>query len=191
MIHFVKRHPLEVLLPTRAARVVALVILTIATVWVSWIMQRLVRGIKPGIVSFEFAATPERAASIIERWGVGGEGRMLAQIGFDNWWLVLYSTTLALLCVMVALRIQYRVPRWAEVGRLLAWAAWGAALFDRLENLGLTRSIEHGPTWLLTISVAVFAFLKFAVIVACLLYIFASPFFHRLAFFSRTTPEKS
>ena len=190
MISFVKRHPLEVLLPSRAARMIALVLCAIATIWISWIMQRLVRGVEPGILRFEFAATPARAAHIIERWGIGGEARMLAQIAIDNWWLAIYSTTLALLCIMTAVRLQNGAPRWANVGRGLAWASWVAAGFDRVENLALVRSIEHGPTWLTTISASLFAGLKFAIIAACLLYVFTSPFFHRSAFFSRTRPAE-
>ena len=191
MMAFVKRHPLEMLLPTRGARMAAVAVFAIATVWVSWIMQRLVRGIEPGIVSFELAATPERARTIVEQWGISGEARMLAQIGLDNWWLALYSTTLAILCVMVAARTRKHSAAWGDLGRWLAWGMWIAAAFDRIENFALVRSIDHGPTWPLTITAAVCAVLKFALIAAGLLYILGSPFFQRLAFFSQSRPPSS
>jgi hypothetical protein len=189
MISFVKRHPLEVLLPTRGARMSAALTVAFGTVWVSWIMQRLVRGVEPGILAFEFATTPARAAGIIAHWGIGGEARMLAQIRLDNWWLALYSTTLALLCIMIATRLSARSPRWANAGRALAWAAWVAALFDRMENLALVRTIEHGPAWSTTIAASVLAALKFSIILACLLFILTSPISHRIAFFSRKQPN--
>jgi hypothetical protein len=188
MMRFVKRHPLEILLPTRGARMAAVAVFAMGTVWVSWIMQRLVRGIQPGIVTFEFAATPDRARAIIDQWGIGGEARMLAQIALDNWWLALYSTTIAILCVMVSVRIRAQSLLWGNLGRWLAWGAWTAALFDRIENLALVRSIEHGPTWFLTWTAAVCAAFKFTLIVGALLYITGSPFFRRLAFFSRSAP---
>jgi hypothetical protein len=191
MMLFVKRHPLEILLPTRGARMAAVTVFAIATIWMSWIMQRLVRGVEPGIVRLELAVTPERARAIIEQWGIGGEARMLAQIGLDNWWLALYSTTLAILCVMVAIRVRKQSPLWSDVGRWLAWGMWIAALFDRIENFALVRTINHGPMWLLTITATFCAALKFALILASLLYVVGSPFFQRLAFFSHGRPRSS
>jgi hypothetical protein len=173
------KHPLETLLPTRGARMLAVVLLTIATVWVSWIMQRLARGIEPGIVAFEFAGTPENARTILDQWGVSGEARMLAQIGLDNWWLVLYSTTLALLCVMIAIRVRTYASGWADVGIVLAWAVWGAALIDRIENLALVRIIDGDVRAAWTITAFVCASTKFLIVILCLLYIIGSPFFSR------------
>jgi hypothetical protein len=186
----VNRHPLEVLLPTRGARMAAVLVFAIGTVWVSWVMQRLVRGVQPGILAFEFATTPGRATAILEQWGIGGEARMLAQIGLDNWWLALYSTTLAILCVMISVRVRLHAPRFSAFGISLAWGAWVAAFFDRIENFALARSIEGGPTTLLTIAATVCAAVKFLLIAACLLYIVGSPFFPRLAFFSQA-PRQS
>jgi hypothetical protein len=191
MMLFVKRHPLEILLPTRGARMAAVTIFAIATMWVSWIMQRLVRGVEPGIVRLELAVSPERASAIIGQWGIGGEARMLAQIGLDNWWLALYSTTLAILCVMVAIRVRKQSPLWSDVGRWLAWGMWAAALFDRLENFALVRTINHGPTWFLTVTAAICAVIKFTLIGVSLLYVVGSPFFQRLAFFSQGGPASS
>ena len=181
-----KKHPLEKLLPTRGARMAAVVILTIATVWISWIMRRLVRGISPGIISFEFAGTPENANRILELWGTSGEARMLAHIALDNWWLAFYSTALALLCVMVAIRLRARAPRWAQLGVYFAWAAWLAALLDRIENFVLVRMIDGNVNHLWTSIAFGCAAAKFGIVLVCLLYIIGSPFFRRFAFFSRS-----
>ena len=181
-----RKHPLELLLPTRGARILAALICAGGTVWLGWIMRRIVRGISPGILAFEFAGTPARAARIIEQWGVSGEARMLAQIGLDNWWLALYSTTLAILCVMVAIRLRPHSIKWANYGVVLAWAAWAAALFDRMENFALVRIIEGSRSILLTIGAAKFAAFKFAIVMACLLYIIFSPIL-----FSRTRQKLS
>ena len=181
-----KRHPLETVLPTRGTRMLAALVLTIGTVWISWIMRRLVRGVTPGIISFEFAGTPARARTILEQWGVSGEARMLAQIGLDNWWLAFYSTSLALLCVMIAIRLRARAPRWSRLGVQLAWAAWLAALLDRIENLALVRVINGDVDMMWTGLAFGCAAVKFLIVGACLLYILGSPFFPRLAFFSRS-----
>lgn len=171
------RHPLEILLPTRLKRMVALAVFAGCTLWVAWIMQRLVRGISPDIVALEFARTAENARSILQQWGVGGEGRMLAQIRLDNWFVPLYTTTIALLCLMIGMRLQ------SAPGRVMAWAAWAAGLFDLAENQLLVRIIDgdHALAPLAFICAAV----KFFLIVACLLYILLSPFFSRSAFFAR------
>ena len=168
-------HPLETLLPSRASRILAALCFAAATVWLGWIMQRLVRGITPSILAFEFAATPARAAQIIDQWGVSGEARMLAQIGLDNWWLALYSTTLASLCVMVAIRLRPHSLTWANYGVSLAWAAWLAALLDRMENFALVQVIEGSRSILFTMGAAIFAAIKFVIVIACLLYIIFSP----------------
>ena len=164
----------------------AAILLTLATVWVNWIMQRLVRGISPGIITFEFAGTAARARAILDQWGVSGEARMLAQIRLDNWWLALYSTTLAVLCVMVSIRLRSRAPRWSNVGVHLAWSAWLAAVLDRIENLALARIINGDVQTSWTGLAFGCAAVKFIIVFACLLYILGSPFFPRLAFFSRT-----
>jgi hypothetical protein len=157
----------------------AVVLLTAVTLWINWIMQRLVRGIEPGILAFEFAGTPENARRILDQWGVSGEARMLAQIGLDNWWLVLYSTTIALLCVMIAVRVRERAPRWSAIGVILAWAAWGAAVLDRIENQALVNIINGEIKAVWTITAFVCASLKFLIVILCLLYIIGSPFFSR------------
>ena len=170
-----KRHPLELLMPTRRTRILGALIFAGGTVWISWIMQRIVRGISPGILAFEFAGTPANAARIIERWGVSGEARMLAQIGLDNWFLFFYSTTIALLCVMVAIRLRPHSSRWADYGVLLAWLAWLAALLDRIENYALVQIIEGSRSYLLTTAAFGCAALKFLILSICLLYIVFSP----------------
>lgn len=156
---------------------VALLVFAGCTLWVAWIMQRIVRGISPGIVAFEFARTPENARRIMHQWGVSGEARMLAQIGLDNWFLLLYSTTLALLCLMVAIRLR------SSFGRIMAWAAWMAALFDAVENFLLVRIID-GNHSLAGVAFACAA-VKFALLIACVLYILLSPFIARRTFFAR------
>lgn len=173
------RHPIEILLPTRGLRMLAVMILASVTLWMNWIMQRLARGIEPGILAFEFAGTPANARRVLDAWGVSGEARMLAQIGLDNWWLFLYSTTLALLCVMIAIRVRSRAPRWSDVGVVLAWAVWGAALLDRIENFALVRIINGEVNAVWTITAFVCAAIKFLIVITCLLYIIGSPFFAR------------
>jgi hypothetical protein len=80
---------------------------------------------------------------------------------------------------MIAIRARTHAPRWAEIGVLLAWAVWGAALLDRIENFALVRIINGDVSAAWTITAFVCASIKFLIVILCLLYIIGSPFFSR------------
>jgi hypothetical protein len=54
-----------------------------------------------GIVSFEFAGELDNAQAMIKSWGQGGQVYIGLNLGLDFLFLVLYSTTIGLACVIV------------------------------------------------------------------------------------------
>ena len=138
-----------------------------------------------GIISLERAGDPVTAKGIISFWD-RWEGRTFAiqAIEIDFLFLVFYSTTLALGCVIAADRF-YLIGRakgdapaeagqdssqlsgWTRLGNfgiLLAWGQWMAALLDVFENEALLRMLRHEPTRLNTMISWICADLKFALI---------------------------
>jgi len=104
------------------------------------------------IVSLEFAGTVEAAKSVIASWSAEDEkmnaaaGTMLGQARLLQWWdaffLVAYSMTLALACVMTA-EWLYQRESWAHAqGILLAWLMWLAGLLDFFENSAINRILN-------------------------------------------------
>ncbi|MBI3694379.1 MAG: hypothetical protein HY238_06025 [Acidobacteria bacterium] len=81
-------------------------------------------------MSLELAFTPERAGRMIASWGPAQDAAIRLQAQ-DDIWLFVYSTTLALACVMAAGRFA----------GLVAWAQWLAGLFDFLENRAIARML--------------------------------------------------
>ena len=102
-----------------------------------------------GIVSFEFAGTLAGAEQVLTSWGERGRVSAGLSLGLDYLFLVVYGSTLALLCVRVA---RGFTPRWAwlyKVGLILAWMQVGAALLDAMENYALIRLLlgSASATW--------------------------------------------
>lgn len=92
-----------------------------------------------GIVSYELAGYREKAAAILESWDPHARLSAAFQLGLDYLFMAAYSCTIALACVMGArVFLQRGSAILATTGILVAWAQWIAALFDALENAGLT-----------------------------------------------------
>jgi hypothetical protein len=144
-----------------------------------------------GIISLERAGDPVTAKGIISFWD-RWEGRPFAiqAIEIDFYFLVFYSTTLALGCVIAADRFYLigsatgsapsepgqdsrPLSPWTRLGNLgilLAWGQWVAALLDVCENEALLRMLRHEPTRLNTAISWICADLKFALIGLGILY---------------------
>ncbi|MFP4500828.1 MAG: hypothetical protein ACLFTT_07510 [Candidatus Hydrogenedentota bacterium] len=104
-------------------------------------------GARYGILSFEFAATAARAERILETWGHAGVRAAQVHIWLDYAFLLAYSTAFAAGCVWALRRFaRHRGPETKAVllGRLLAFAMWGAGLCDALENAALLRMLYAG-----------------------------------------------
>lgn len=98
-----------------------------------------------GIVCLELAGNEKTARNIIASWqNQGADEYALSSLYWDNFFLLAYSTAIALSCVMAAERLH--APRTLEynLAILLAWAQWLAALLDRTENFALEKMLRDG-----------------------------------------------
>ena len=119
-----------------------------------------------GIVSFELAGELSLAQSMIESWGQTGQVYAGLNLGLDYLFLVAYSSSIALGCVLVARSLSSSIlarpgslrpgsgqapdpghkrgfgnplRAMSDAGVLLAWAQFGAALLDAVENYALIQ----------------------------------------------------
>lgn len=130
------------------------------------------------VIAFEFAATPERMATIFAVWGEVGKDAAVKQTLIDYFFPLAYSTLIA--ASIVALLGAGLSARWVAVGRLLAWAQWKAAALDAIENTALLAALVGEPLSPFPQIAAGAAAVKFLLIAVGVVYIFAAlPLLHR------------
>ena len=94
------------------------------------------------VISYELAGTEEKARKIIKAWDDKGvREQVFHHFRWDNIWIFLYSTLLALGCVMTVRVLQTPGSFWYSFFLGLAWAAWLAGLLDLIENYTLERML--------------------------------------------------
>jgi len=147
-----------------------------------------------GIVSFEFAGELSLAQSMVESWGQAGQVYAGLNLGLDYLFIVAYSSCIALGCVLVARSLSEsnsaqpgspdpgrkreatavaRNPLRAisDVGALLAWAQFGAALLDAVENYALIQVLLGSQQASWPVVARWCAIPKFLIIAAGLVYV--------------------
>jgi hypothetical protein len=130
------QHPFNWLSTSEQKRAfVALLILTLVVMASMNVLGRpLNTKVAPlGIISFELAGDLSLAQSMVESWGPTGRVYAGLNLGLDYLFMVAYSSCISLGCVLVARSFSPRV------GLLLAWAQFGAALLDAVENYALIQ----------------------------------------------------
>src|SRR5512137_2594630 len=125
-------HPLASI-PTRK-RIRVFVPLLIATLVITFLF-RFIGPAQPTIVDFELAGSVPKAQAIIDAWNENDRIRAGFSLGFDYLYMPVYSTTIALACVLAAGVLKRQA--WRTLGLLLAWGLWLAAVSDATENLAL------------------------------------------------------
>ena len=125
-------HPLAAIPSDKRLRV--FVPLLIATLVITFLF-RFIGPAQPTIVDFELAGSVPKAQAVIDAWNENDRIRAGFSLGFDYLYMPVYSTTIALACVMAAGVLQHKA--WQTFGLLLAWSLWIAALSDATENLAL------------------------------------------------------
>jgi hypothetical protein len=97
-----------------------------------------------GVVSFELAGSVDKARSIINSWDDHARLSAAFGLGLDYLFMVLYATTIAIACLWSG--NVYGSLGWplANLGDLIAWGVWFAALLDGIENYSLWRLLS-GP----------------------------------------------
>ena len=136
------RHPFDWLSPFEQKR--AFIVLFVFTLAVMVSMNTLGRPLNTevaplGIVSFQLAGELSLAQSMVESWGPTGRVYAGLNLGLDYLFMVAYSSSIALGCVLVASRLPTRGASLSSLGVLLAWAQFGAALLDAVENYALIQ----------------------------------------------------
>ena len=127
------------------------------------------------IIALELAGDAQKAHEVISHW----EQRQLKTIAisavqWDYAFLFVYSTVLALGCLLAGKVYDPRWPRLAAAGIWLALAQWVAALLDGIENFALLRMLRNDVTDLWARVALVFALSKFALISLALVYILSA-----------------
>ena len=109
--------------------------------------------------------------AIIDAWNENDRIRAGFSLGFDYLYMPVYSTTIALACVMAVGVLKRRA--WHTSGILLAWGLWIAALCDATENLALLTELlgNNVAPWPQVAQIC--ATLKFGLILLGLLYVVA------------------
>lgn len=125
-----------------------------------------------GIISFEFAATPDRAQQMLDSWTPDAHIRAGFIQGLDFLFPLAYSTTVGLGCVMAAGVIARRGQAVSRLGAGLAWGLWVAAALDYVENINLVFLLLGTVQSPFPQIAAVCAGIKFALLAAGLIYAF-------------------
>jgi hypothetical protein len=134
------RHPLEWIPETeqKAAFWILFAATIIMIIFMQIVSAPLITDAAPqGIVSFEFSGNLPNAEKIINSWGQ--EERIYAglSLGLDYLFLVLYSSTIALGCMLTARTMSAEFL--ITTGAVLAWAQFAAAFLDCVENFALIK----------------------------------------------------
>lgn len=148
-----------------------------------------------GILSLEFARTQARAAAIIDTWGAEGARAASVQTWLDFLFLFCYSTALAVGCVWALRRFMWHLPArpgLVRLGRALAYAMFGAALCDAVENYALLGMLYNGVQDAFYPRLAfVCASVKFLLVGAGMVYMLAAALAPRLAAAEARLPDSA
>jgi hypothetical protein len=158
-------HPLVAIAPEKRLRV--FVPLLTATL-VLTILFRFIGPTQPTIVDFELAGSVPKAQAIVDAWSETDRIRAGFSLGIDYLYMPVYSTTIALACVLAAFVLKRTA--WRSIGLLLAWGLWAAAIFDAVENVALLTILlgNNVAPWPQVAQIC--ATIKFGLILAGLLY---------------------
>jgi len=168
------RHPFNWLSTSGQKRAfVALFVLTLAVmVSLNALGRPLNTEVAPlGIVSFELAGELSLARSMVESWGQTGEVYAGLNLGLDYLFMVAYASSIALGCVLVARSLSPRVASLPSLGVPLAWAQFGAALLDAVENYALIQVLLGSQQALWPAVARWCAIPKFLIVAAGLVYV--------------------
>lgn len=96
-----------------------------------------------GLVSLQFATSPEMAERMLHAWAVVPRPRLLLTHGLDLVLPVAYAVTLGL----AARRTEAIAHEARKASRITVGAVVAAALVDQVENVAMGLTILVGPSW--------------------------------------------
>jgi len=126
-----------------------------------------------GIVSFEFAGTLDQARDIMNSWNDNARIDAMFSLKVDFVFLFLYSTALALSCVLWLKTYQQGTFLY-NLGIGLAWGQWLAAIFDAVENYVLLQILSGTSLEIYPIIAFISASVKFLLVGLGVLYMIYS-----------------
>ena len=120
------------------------VLILVLSLWLTVLGQELNTAEAPnGIVTFELAASAERAGAILGSWDNSARTRAMLIQGIDFLYLFVYPAWFSLSIALVATAFG---RLWLSAGSRLSWAVLCAAPLDAVENLALIRQLMQGPS---------------------------------------------
>jgi len=137
-------HPFQMLTPASARRafIPLLVITLVVMALLNMVSTPLTTQAAPlGIISYELAGNVAKAQSILDSWDSLTQIHAGFALGFDYVFMLAYSATIGLACVMAAGVLGSRHWPLAAAGAVLAWGQWLAAGCDAVENIALTAML--------------------------------------------------
>ena len=161
-------HPLAAIPSAKRAQI--FIPLLIATLVITFLF-RFIGPAQPTIVDFELAGSVPKAQAIVDAWNENDRIRAGFSLGFDYLYMPVYSTTIALACVMAAGVLKRR--SWITLGLLLAWGLWIAAISDATENLALFAILLGSNIAPYPQVAQICATIKFGLILVGILYVVA------------------
>lgn len=129
-----------------------------------------VNGERYGIIAFEFARTPAKAAAILETWGQEGAAAATVQTWADFAFILAYMASLSGACIWVVRRYPHAYPAWRNAGRAFAWGMLLAGLCDVVENMALLQVLSGAVEARYTQTAYGCALIKFIIVGAALVY---------------------
>lgn len=139
-----------------------------------------------GIVTFELAGTLSGSQTIIESW----QGSKLAwagiNMGLDFLFLVLYSITIALGCLILAYKMPQNLQALTILGKWMAMGIMVAAGLDVIENLALILLLTGSENALLPQLARGVALPKFGLVFLALLYLVSVSLVDRMNIYDRS-----
>lgn len=167
-------HPFEYLKSYNQKKYfIILLLMTILIMFITNIVgQSLTTPSAPfGIISFEFAFSPERAQEIINSWNPDAQLRAAFIQGLDFLFPLVYSVALGLGCILTAGVLRSRRKQLRGLGVLFAWGLVLAALCDYIENVALVAMLFGSVQSPFPEIAGVCALIKFTLIIIAVIYI--------------------
>ena len=120
-----------------------------------------------GILSYEFAGSVANAQAMINSWDAQAKIHAGLSLGLDFLYPFIYAMAISLAVVMASGRFN----GWLQnLGSLLAWGVWVAAILDYVENVGLIMLLLGSTNELWATAAYWCAAVKFLIIILAILY---------------------
>lgn len=151
---------------------IVLILLLIANIGlIRYFDASLINSIcKNGIVSFEFAKDIESSNTIINSWNQQATKAAYSSLILDFLFLIVYSSFIGLLIHKIVKQTK-EDSFISNLGTLLIWGVFLAALFDAIENIALLNLLLGDLNQIWSSTAYYFAVLKFTLIFGCMVYI--------------------